>query len=279
MNKNDKEAVYVRQGATPVLITSNAQTTGVSQWKANSKPTFSRIGKRSLEGTEIPPALAGWFFISLDSQTRCAAKWMTVKEYGRSMVEMLGVLAIIGLLSIGVLKGYSAAITKHKINETIIAYETIISGLWPYKNELQSLSDTSTKADLIPYISDLNLLPEKWYIDTNPTPPTTSGTALIDPLNNQYSPFIRFSHIVMDHHITSSNIWFCVELILNFAKPNAEAFSSIRSWPNNQYFYGKHNCNEEKKCISSITATEAYQMCTACVQSDVCYISFDFLSY
>ncbi|MBR2299946.1 MAG: leucine-rich repeat domain-containing protein, partial [Alphaproteobacteria bacterium] len=38
-------------------------TTGVSQWKANSKPTFSRIGKRSLEGTEIPPALAGWFFI------------------------------------------------------------------------------------------------------------------------------------------------------------------------------------------------------------------------
>ncbi|MBR2299457.1 MAG: virulence RhuM family protein [Alphaproteobacteria bacterium] len=38
-------------------------TTGVSRWKANSKPTFSRIGKRSLEGTEIPPALAGWFFI------------------------------------------------------------------------------------------------------------------------------------------------------------------------------------------------------------------------
>ncbi|MBR2298974.1 MAG: tRNA pseudouridine(55) synthase TruB [Alphaproteobacteria bacterium] len=34
-----------------VLITSNAQTTGVSRWKANSKPTFSRIGKRSLEGT------------------------------------------------------------------------------------------------------------------------------------------------------------------------------------------------------------------------------------
>ncbi|MBR6409141.1 MAG: hypothetical protein IKS23_02730, partial [Alphaproteobacteria bacterium] len=26
-------------------------TTGVSRWKANSKPTFSRIGKRSLEGT------------------------------------------------------------------------------------------------------------------------------------------------------------------------------------------------------------------------------------
>ncbi|MBR2299533.1 MAG: hypothetical protein IJ870_03045 [Alphaproteobacteria bacterium] len=46
-----------------VLITSNAQTTGVRRWKANSKPTFRRIGKRSLEGTEIPPALAGWFFI------------------------------------------------------------------------------------------------------------------------------------------------------------------------------------------------------------------------
>ncbi|MBR2300187.1 MAG: hypothetical protein IJ870_06435 [Alphaproteobacteria bacterium] len=33
------------------MITSNALSTGVSRWKANSKPTFSRIGKRSLEGT------------------------------------------------------------------------------------------------------------------------------------------------------------------------------------------------------------------------------------
>ncbi|MBR2299670.1 MAG: hypothetical protein IJ870_03750 [Alphaproteobacteria bacterium] len=62
------------------MITSNAQTTGVSQWKANSKPTFSRIGKRSLEGTEIPPALAGWFFIKKRLRAFKGAQFLDVWE-------------------------------------------------------------------------------------------------------------------------------------------------------------------------------------------------------
>ena len=40
-------------------------------------------------------------------------------QFGRSMVEMLGVLAIIGVLSIGAIAGYNKAMEKHKINKTI----------------------------------------------------------------------------------------------------------------------------------------------------------------
>lgn len=40
-------------------------------------------------------------------------------ESGRSMVEMLGVLAIIGVLSIGAVNGYNYAIHKYLANETI----------------------------------------------------------------------------------------------------------------------------------------------------------------
>jgi len=40
-------------------------------------------------------------------------------ESGRSMVEMLGVLAIMGVLSIGGIMGYNYAIDKHRANETI----------------------------------------------------------------------------------------------------------------------------------------------------------------
>lgn len=39
------------------------------------------------------------------------------KEFGRSMVEMLGVLAIIGVLSIGGIAGYRYAMTQHKLNQ------------------------------------------------------------------------------------------------------------------------------------------------------------------
>lgn len=41
------------------------------------------------------------------------------RECGRSMIEMLGVLAIIGVLSAGGIAGYSEAMRKFKVNKTI----------------------------------------------------------------------------------------------------------------------------------------------------------------
>lgn len=40
-------------------------------------------------------------------------------QAGRSMIEMLGVLAIIGVLSVGGIAGYSKAMTKFRINKTV----------------------------------------------------------------------------------------------------------------------------------------------------------------
>ena len=40
-------------------------------------------------------------------------------ESGRSMIEMLGVLAIIGVLSVGGIAGYSKAMMQYKINKTV----------------------------------------------------------------------------------------------------------------------------------------------------------------
>ena len=44
-----------------------------------------------------------------------------LNESGRSMVEMLGVLAIIGVLSIGGISGYTMAMNRYKANEVINA--------------------------------------------------------------------------------------------------------------------------------------------------------------
>lgn len=42
-----------------------------------------------------------------------------MNESGRSMVEMLGVLAIIGVLSVGGIAGYTQAMKKYKANEAV----------------------------------------------------------------------------------------------------------------------------------------------------------------
>ena len=49
-----------------------------------------------------------------------------VNETGRSMVEMLGVLAIIGVLSIGGIAGYTRAMRNWKANEIIDAANKVV---------------------------------------------------------------------------------------------------------------------------------------------------------
>ena len=48
-------------------------------------------------------------------------------EIGRSMVEMLGVLAIIGVLSVGAIAGYSKAMFKYKMNKTLDVLSHVIT--------------------------------------------------------------------------------------------------------------------------------------------------------
>ena len=65
---------------------------------------------------------------------------------GRSMIEMLGVLAIIGVLSVGGIQGYSKAMTKFKINKTmqqIAEIATNIRTLYIQQNDFNSLSNTT----------------------------------------------------------------------------------------------------------------------------------------
>jgi len=56
---------------------------------------------------------------------------MKKQESGRSMVEMLGVLAIIGVLSVGGIAGYTLSMRRHRANavvDSVAKYEAIIYG-------------------------------------------------------------------------------------------------------------------------------------------------------
>ena len=44
---------------------------------------------------------------------------MRNNQLGRSMIEMLGVLAIVGVLSVGGISGYSKAMNKFKSNKLL----------------------------------------------------------------------------------------------------------------------------------------------------------------
>ncbi|MBQ2811202.1 MAG: hypothetical protein IJF12_03430 [Alphaproteobacteria bacterium] len=83
-------------------------------------------------------------------------------ELGRSMVEMLGVLAIIGVLSVGGIAGYSKAMRKHQINKFYDQMSQIISNIrLAYANQ-KSVSGLNAVN-----IKKMGLVPEEMYVDKN----------------------------------------------------------------------------------------------------------------
>ena len=77
---------------------------------------------------------------------------------GRSMVEMLGVLAIIGVLSVGAIAGYSKAMMKYKLNQHAVAVNMLINNVLSIKDKLEHGGDNSTYYNQLLY--KMNLLPD-----------------------------------------------------------------------------------------------------------------------
>ncbi len=57
--------------------------------------------------------------LTIPAESRHDHKCGSATQSGRSMIEMLGVLAIIGVLSVGGIAGYSKAMHKYRINKAI----------------------------------------------------------------------------------------------------------------------------------------------------------------
>ena len=72
---------------------------------------------------------------------------MKNNQNGRSMVEMLGVLAIIGVLSAGGLAGYSKAMFKHKLNNTMDQITMLVTNIRTMYGTQDSYADIGTTID------------------------------------------------------------------------------------------------------------------------------------
>lgn len=91
---------------------------------------------------------------------------MTMKkgthESGRSMVEMLGVLAIVGVLSVGGIAGYSQAMSKFKMTKAMDQVQTIITNIRTlYASQRTYTTLTATQA------LSLGILTEESYNSAN----------------------------------------------------------------------------------------------------------------
>ena len=95
---------------------------------------------------------------------------------GRSMVEMLGVLAIIGVLSVGAIAGYSKAMMKYKLNKQAESFNELINNAIKIKPELDRAKSGTFWTD---FFAKANLIPDGMRYNQSQDP-----TFMYDVFNN-----------------------------------------------------------------------------------------------
>ena len=114
--------------------------------------------------------IANWFDLDTPIKSECDRRGKSAST-GRSMVEMLGVLAIIGVLSVGAIAGYSKAMMKYKLNKQTEQLNQVIGTIVRYKSSL-ILNPNPADADLsdfqlVPLLKKLGEIPKEMHTSDN----------------------------------------------------------------------------------------------------------------
>ena len=127
-----------------MINTNKIEATKRLECSADTKLFFDDVYKSGIRGKKqqvetiqsersILSKCAGYtqYFLSdvYTNSTRTKKAQVETVQCGRSMIEMLGVLAIVGVLSVGGIAGYSKAMEKFKINKTIEQMSQIITNI------------------------------------------------------------------------------------------------------------------------------------------------------
>jgi type II secretory pathway pseudopilin PulG len=149
-------------------------------------------------------------------RTQAKKHQLDAPQFGRSMVEMLGVLAIIGVLSVGGIAGYSKAMAKYKLNKTINQISTISQGIRSLClngthqcKGLYCIYNTSAPPlkDGCKMLKSLNLIPEEmWKEDTNDIIHPYGGGVQVDYGAENYGLQIRYYNLPNDACVSIASI-------------------------------------------------------------------------
>ncbi len=211
-----------------------------------------------------------------------------VVQCGRSMIEMLGVLAIIGVLSVGGIDGYSKAMEKWKINKSISEYNLIIFSLLEHLDRFKNLSSDKnwSLVSLLDYMQQSGLVTPEWQ--------PISEREFNDPYGNTIAFFSRHNNLVIDltiggllfsdENITSPSFSarMCKEYFSNTVIPLQSSLLFARLYmltgnsSTSTYFYGNSICNNRTNCLKTMTLNDINTLCNSCTKDSACVINLEF---
>ena len=194
---------------------------------------------------------------------------------GRSMIEMLGVLAIIAVLTVGGIAGYSKAMEQFKVDKAVSEYSYLIQGLLEHLKDLQNVSkpnEGDIQYGLTSVVEAESLVPETWKNAGN-----QADDKMIDPYGNIIQIFSRYERLVIDMYLggfqsvdggsasTAFSPKFCSSLMQNVVQPLASVLNKAWFTNGNEYM-GDAYCSESTHCIRNISLREINNVCNYCTK-------------
>ena len=196
-----------------------------------------------------------------------------MRENGRSMVEMLGVLAIIGVLSVGAIAGYSKAMFKYKLNKQAEQLTTLFNAAAQYAGQF-TFNNASSNNNITDIFIKLGIVPVEMIDGDNPD-------YIYDVFNNQVSiiksgtiqlgngnlqPDVMSVQVIYDNKENRHNIDVCRNILIT-GKGNAEILYTLETYdrgdgtPQKQVIYGGLNYCDKFHCIKDLTLAKIEDMC------------------
>ncbi len=192
---------------------------------------------------------------------------------GRSMVEMLGVLAIIGVLSVGAISGYSKAMFKYKLNKHTEQMNTLINAV---ARNVHSFDNIRSR-NLTPYFIKMGEIPTE-MVKSN------DNNYVYDIFGQQWQIAISGDSIaLMSVHVDGSSflssrspdgLAIC-QNILTIAKEHSDNiyFVMIATASSEFAILGTKYCNDEglkiEKCLKNLTLDDIYTICAEHNEGDI----------
>ena len=195
-------------------------------------------------------------------------------ELGRSMVEMLGVLAIIGVLSVGAIAGYSKAMFKYRLNKFSETMNMLLNNALQISKSLPKSTVDGEWISHAEIMYKLGLIPDGIkYID--------GRTYMYDVFNNAIWVYAYPTFYGIGYRFNSKNeIRDICHALVNIYKENHD---QLRRVATEQFtltddgkeenkivsdgLYGDSYCTDNNRCLRNLTLADIDKLCDNCAEN------------
>ena len=190
-------------------------------------------------------------------------------EVGRSMIEMLGVLAIIAVLTAGGLVGFSKAMSTYRWNMALGEWDTLINLVVKYGRQLKINDGSQYALSLLPILQATGELPDRMVakkFNNENCEKFNFDCYIIDSLGNKIAIYNHDTgYIGIRYEISKNNLESC-RMFMTMAKSNHNIIEYLEFYntKNSINFYGDRICDSKRdgdRCFKNMTISQINEIC------------------